>query len=150
MRPSPTPLVKLEIVQEVDAEEEENENSNIIRPFPTEEKFPFILLVIKLFCSILLHVEMQPKIGDSIERLFYLRDHPHKFDDIVMPYLICIMKMTVELSVEIVCLFNTSFYNDPVDVMMNYIALGCIANLDEVYYNTIRSPLKVQLESADF
>lgn len=67
-----------------------------------------------------------------------------------MPYLICSMKMFIELSIEIVCLFITSFYDDPVDVMMNYIALGCIANLDEVYYNTIRSPLKVQLEAAEF
>lgn len=109
----------------------------------SDEKFPFILLVIKLFCSILLHVEMQPRIADAIERLFYLRDHPHKFDNIEMPYLICVMKMMVELNIEIICLFITSFYNEPVEVMMNYIALGCIANLDEVYYNTIRSPLKV-------
>lgn len=116
----------------------------------SDENFPFCLLVIKLFCSIILHVEMQPKVGDSIERLFYLRNHPHKFDNIEMPYLICVMKLMVEFSIELICLCITSYYNTPVEVMMNYIALGCITNLDEVYYGTIRSPLKVQIEEAEF
>lgn len=32
---------------------------------------------------------------------------------------------------------------------MNYIALGCISGLDELFYATIRSPLKEQLEEED-
>lgn len=85
---------------------------------------------------------MQPNIDDSIERLYYLRDHAYKFDSIFLPYIICIMKIMVDLLTEIICLSTTALQEKPVEVLMNYIALGCIAGLDELVYNNIRSPLK--------
>jgi len=33
---------------------------------------------------------------------------------------------------------------------MNYVALASISELDEIYYNTIKSPLKDELEDKDF
>lgn len=39
---------------------------------------------------------------------------------------------------------------DPKEVVFNYIALGVISELDEVYYASVRSPLKEQLEEMDF
>jgi hypothetical protein len=85
---------------------------------------------------------MQPQMDDAIERLFYLKNHPHKFDSIIMPYIICLMKLIIEFLTEIICLSITATFNSPVDVLMNYIALGCISGLDELFYATIRSPLK--------
>lgn len=85
----------------------------------------------------------------ALERLFYLKNHPHKFDSITMPFIICIMKLTMDLLIEVSCLSITALYNDPYDVLMNYIALGCISGLDELFYTTIRSPLKEQMEEDD-
>ena len=93
---------------------------------------------------------MQPMVDDGIERLIYLKNHPHRFDSIILPYMICIMKITIDLSTEIICLSTTALQNSPVDVLMNYIALGCISGLDELVYATIRSPLKDQMEEKDF
>ena len=36
------------------------------------------------------------------------------------------------------------------DVIMNYVALASIGELDEIYYGTINSPLKDELEERDF
>ena len=60
------------------------------------------------------------------------------------------MKLIVEFTTELICLIITSTYNNSIEVVMNYIALGVISELDEVYYRTIRAPIKDQLEDRDF
>jgi hypothetical protein len=60
------------------------------------------------------------------------------------------MKLVIELATEVIQLINTATYNNSIDVVMGYIALTVISDIDEVYYNSISSPLKDQLEEANF
>jgi len=60
-------------------------------------------------------------------RIKYIRRHPHKFETLTIPVIICYMKLTVELTLEIVCLLITASYTDVPDIVMNYIAIGCIS-----------------------
>ena len=69
---------------------------------------------------------------------------------ILIPIIISYMKLIVEFSTEVICLIITSTFNDSIEVVMNYIALGVISELDEVYYRTIRSPIKDQLEDRNY
>ena len=103
---------------------------------------PYVNLITKFVAAIILHVTMQPKVDEAIQRLIYIRRHPHKFQNTLMPIIICYMKLTVEFITELICLIITATYNDSIEVVMNYIALGVISELDEVYYRTIKSPLK--------
>ena len=59
-------------------------------------------------------------------------------------------KLIVEVFTELVSLALTAGTPDPRDVVMNYIALGVIAELDEVYFYSIRSPLKEQMTELQF
>lgn len=59
-----------------------------------------------------------------------------------MPFAICCMKCLVELVQEFICLAIVSTTDDMKDVVMDYIALGVISELDEIYYLSIRQPLK--------
>jgi hypothetical protein len=95
-------------------------------------------------------MSMQPKVNDAISRLRYIVHHPHKFDRIMIPTVICYLKLIIELSTEIISLSLTAKLGAAEEVVMNYIALGCIAELDEVYYLTIRAPLKERLEEKEF
>ena len=72
----------------------------------------------------------------------YLIRHPANFDEFTMPFLICMMKFVVELLQEFICLGIVTTTVDLKDVVMDYIALGVISELDEIYYYAIRSPLK--------
>lgn len=56
------------------------------------------------------------------------------------------MKIYVEFSVELINLALTALQRSPQDVVMNYVALASISELDEIYYHTIKSPLKDELE----
>lgn len=115
----------------------------------TETEFPFVIFLIKYICSIVLHMTMQPKIGSAIERLYFVKKHPHKFDRITIPLVICFFKFIVELGTEFVSLALIAACADCSDVVMNYIALGVIAELDQVYYAAIKSSLKEQFEQME-
>ena len=60
------------------------------------------------------------------------------------------MKIFVEFSVELINLALTALQGDVLEVILNYIALASISELDEMYYNSIKSPLKDQMEDKDF
>jgi hypothetical protein len=111
---------------------------------------PYLTFVTKFCCSVLIHINMQPKIAEAIQRLNYIRDHPHKFERVTIAILICFMKIFVEFSVEIINLALTALQNACHEVVMNYVALASISELDEIYYQTIRSPLKDELEERNF
>lgn len=108
----------------------------------SEDDFPYVNLITKFMAALILHVTMQPKVDEAIQRLIYLRSHPHKFQNINIVILISYMKLTVEFATELICLMLTSTYPNSIEVVMNYIALAVISELDEVYYNSIKSPLK--------
>jgi hypothetical protein len=52
------------------------------------------------------------------------------------------MKMLVEVGTELISLAITATFTNSLDIIMNYIALSCISELDEVYYRSLSSPLK--------
>jgi len=51
------------------------------------------------------------------------------------------MKLTIEIFTEFVCLALTAAYTNPIDCLINYIALAVIAQLDEVVYNALERNL---------
>ena len=93
---------------------------------------------------------MQPKIEEALDRLKYIKYHPYKFENVRVSIMICYMKLTVEFCAELVNLSATGVQDNLPDVLMNYIALMTISEIDEVYYNTIKSVLKDQLEENEF
>ena len=113
---------------------------------PSEDvaPFPYVNLVTQYICAIILHMTMQPKVCDALERLYYIKRHPHKFDRVMIPMVICFFKLIVEVMTEFTSLALTATCLDTKDVVMNYIALGVISELDSVYLKAIRNPLKQQ------
>jgi hypothetical protein len=93
---------------------------------------------------------MQPKIEEAIQRFRFINNHPHKFERVTIAILICFMKIFVEFTVELVNLALTSRLNSPHEVVMNYVALASISELDEIYFGIIKSPLKDELEERNF
>ena len=61
----------------------------------------FSFIVIGYICVILNHLTMQPRILAAIERLNYIYLHRDNFEMTFIPVLICMMKLIVELSIEL-------------------------------------------------
>jgi hypothetical protein len=45
----------------------------------SKDEKPYVNLVTKFMAGLILHVTMQPKVDEAIQRLTYIRRHPHKF-----------------------------------------------------------------------
>jgi len=58
--------------------------------------------------------------------------------------------MSVELFLELDSLLITAVYAETFEIIMNYVALRCISELDEVYYSHVKSKLKEELEDREF
>ena len=123
------------------------ETEDILRE---EDEYPYLTFISKWACAILVHINMQPKLAEALQRFIYIKNHPHKFESVTIALVICFMKIFVEFLVESINIAATSLMTSVPDVIMNYVALASIGELDEIYYNSIRSPLKDELEERDF
>jgi len=106
------------------------------------EDFVYELLASKFLCCIVLHVQLQPKVAESLERLKYINRHPYKFDRITIPILISYLKLFIELLNEGISFLICATRWEPVEVVFNYVAIIIISELDEVYYSQINTLLK--------
>lgn len=66
------------------------------------EEYTYELMVAKFLCCVVLHVQLQPKVCESLERLKYINRHPYKFERITIPILICYLKLIIEILNEFV------------------------------------------------
>ena len=57
----------------------------------------FSYLAFSYICTIVNHMAMQPRIYQPIERLNFLYLHPEKFESVMIPGMICSMKLIVEV-----------------------------------------------------
>ena len=90
----------------------------------------------------MLHLTFHAKVNEAIERLYYIKKHPYKFENINLALNICFKKLMVEITTETVSIALTAAMNTPANVVTNYVSLGVISRLDEIYYRTIKTPLK--------
>ena len=79
----------------------------------------------------------------------YIHRHPHRFERLTVPIIVCYFKLIIECVLEVVCMIITARYTDAKDIVMNYISLGVISELDEIYYAHIVSRLKQDLEDRE-
>ena len=105
----------------------------------------FSIGLLKYICVITLHLIMQPRVCDPIERLRYVIHHPERFEQIFIPQLICWMKIASEVGIECVLIVSTAYENDAVWMVMDFTALMVIYYIDSSYFESIKDPLKDKL-----
>ena len=63
---------------------------------PTDVSF----VVIGYICCMLNHLYMQPRVLAALQRLNFIYLHPENFEGTTVPALICLMKLIIEVSIE--------------------------------------------------
>ncbi len=56
------------------------------------------------------------------------------------------MNLSINLVVQFISILVLTVFDDPMNVITNYVALLAVATLDEVYYISFNSPLKTEME----
>lgn len=85
-----------------------------------------------------------------MKRIEFIYYHPHKFDRVTIPIMICLLKFVVELGAEVISLILTASFKTVQDVVINFISMLCISQLDQMYFLSIRSVLKDELIAKDY
>lgn len=98
-----------------------------------DEQYFFSSIGTKFCCIFAIHVMQQPMILSSIKRLEYVLKHPEKFENMIFPLIFCIMKISIEVLIELCCIYATAFENFNVYTIMDFSAL-VVLNYFDMYY----------------
>ena len=77
-------------------------------------------------CCLLGHITVQPSIGNNVKLLNYLNEHSHLFDLNFFPYLIVIIKIFLDLCIEIINILIIYSQNDVVWIVMCYTSMAIV------------------------
>lgn len=69
--------------------------------------------------------------------LKYTNNHPKEFDNEVSPVMIALMQLIIALFTEVVNMCLICAQETTMDVIMNFIALGVIAEVDDIYAGSL-------------
>jgi len=73
-----------------------------------QDEYPYLTFISKWACAILIHINMQPKLEEALQRFNYIKKHPNKIEKVTISIMICFMKIFVEFSVELINLALTA------------------------------------------
>lgn len=65
-----------------------------------EIDWPLLLLLTQYLTCLILHIQMQPRLQESINKLYYIRNNPIKFEEKAYPILVCFSKLLVDIFTE--------------------------------------------------
>lgn len=85
----------------------------------------------------------------ALDNMKYMRAHPYKFINITFATMTMFLKFTIVLGTESICQAMVAQQTTVSDTVMNYIALGIIADLDTLYYDSVKDEQKEKFEDRE-
>jgi len=108
----------------------------------------YSVMIVRVVCAIILHIQLQDEIRQSIALLKHLYHNYDTFTEHVAPCLIALMQFTVGIYTELINIFVICQSNDTMTCMMNFVVLAIIANIDD-YYAAARSEFALRAAIRD-
>lgn len=93
---------------------------------------------------------MQPKLGQAVQALQFIIDHPYNFSNLASPILVCVMNIIAifftQLAGSILCIVT----NDANGVLGGFVSYAVISDLPGQYFSTLAvDEVKKELEECD-
>lgn len=108
----------------------------------------FPTFVARFICGIMLHIKLEPEVRQAITLIKYLNNHMDDFIGWEGPYIIAHLQGYSCVFTELINIILLCGQSDIMNTVVNFIALGAIAEIDNYYYDSLqRSPLKEFLEN---
>lgn len=91
-----------------------------------------------LACFIV-HMSTQPSLDAVFERVMYLYAHPERFENTFIPMMLCLMKFTMDISIQLSNVFCELSLNDELWIAMCFSAMACVSDVDKRYFDLMES-----------
>jgi hypothetical protein len=93
-------------------------------------------------------MQLECEVKTSLDMMKFFFNNREQFDDSSLPFFITQMKFAGALMTEIVNILLLCQQNSVMDCVLNFVALACIAEIDNYYASSLRDfKLKPALES---
>lgn len=103
----------------------------------------FPLFSARIICAMMLHIRIEAEVRQCVDMLEYLSYHYDDFSSVFVPFCIINMQLFAALFTEIINLCLICTQNTAMDAVINFIALGGIAEIDNYYARSLTdTPLK--------
>ena len=100
---------------------------------------PWYVTYVRLFATFLLHMQLQGETAQAASMLlYYIKFHDnffHKGQVAAVP----LMQMSMVIVVEVICILEVCVSSTVIAVLFNFIALGIIAQIDDIYTSSLGS-----------
>lgn len=95
------------------------------------------VFITRFLCAILLHCQLLPEVRQGLMCMKYLTNHPKKFKSLVRPFLVTLMQLITSVLTEVINLVLICGQSDSMDVVINFVALGAITQIDNFYAGSL-------------
>ena len=108
------------------------------------------IVLCRFLCAIFLHVYMVDEIKQGLNFMKHALNHPWKFRNWKVAFLIGFLQAMIIVLVETVNLAVLLTNNTILDIIMNFLALVIIAEFDDYFFMTVRNePLGKLIQQGD-
>ena len=102
-----------------------------------------VCMAARFICTILMHLMVEGDLRSWIVMMKYASNHPFEFVSPSMAFAIGLMQFTGGLGAELVCILYLGSFDNPFHVILRFIALASIARVDDIYFGSLSSSLKI-------
>ena len=103
-----------------------------------------LILAARFVCCILMHLKTETDVRHGMIMMKFVIAHSDEFMMPKLAYVVGLMQVLGGLAAEIACIIFVSTINDTIFVIVRFIALSTIADIDDFYYTALPVEHKVK------
>ena len=114
----------------------------------------------RFICTILMHLQVESDIRQGLRMMKFVTNQPFDFSNPVSAFFVSLMQIAGGLSAEIACILFLGSIDKAIDVIIKFVALASIANVDNIYASALpadgnkikkkTNPLKIKVHKRDW
>lgn len=104
----------------------------------------------RFICTILMHLQVESDVRQGLRMMKYNTHHRSEFIAPNTAFIIALMQCIGGVAAEFFCILYLSSINNPVDVIIRFVALASIAKVDDFYASALPSGNRIKGDSEPF
>ena len=97
------------------------------------------VLAARFVCSIMMHLQVSADEAQGLQMMKYLVNHPEEFAAPYLAFSVGGLQFFTGFITELACIIFLGSLNNPIAVIIRFIALGSIAKIDNFYFGALPS-----------
>jgi hypothetical protein len=102
-----------------------------------------VVLGARFVCSILMHLQVEGDMRQGLQMMKYVTNHPDTFSNGFYAFFVALMQCVGGMASEVSCVFFLCSLNDPINIIIRFVAFASIGKIDNFYAAALPSENKI-------